>query len=222
MERLRDEPQVDLGPLRSITEPPPHVPPLGELAVRHVPADRADHILQHFHYLRSPRRDAITIAALHRGRIAALCSLSPLDLGYIAARLPVPDVAVVSRVFAFDWAPRNVVSYLLARAERMDDARVLLTYLNPNMGFTGASYKASNWLPFGIEPGPRYASLDRRYITDRELARLSAADLARIEYSRMPLRPLVLMCRLLDRRLQRAHREGFAHEFERPAAALAA
>ena len=158
-------------------------PRLDDLDVRLVPSAEAAPVVEQFHYLRSARRGSAIVAARHEGRIAALCSLSSLDLPHIAERLPLDDpaeAAVVSRVFAFDWAPRNVISYLLARAEAIWTAdapslRMLVTYLNPNMGFTGASYRAANWVPLGTEAGTRYAYLDGRYITDRHVAGLAPA-----------------------------------------------
>src|SRR4051812_33174146 len=101
---------------------PPGVHDLQTLKVSVIGREAAAPVLERFHYLRSPRPDAVTVAALAGDRIAALCSFSPLDLEVLGERLPLasPQQAlVVSRVFAFDWAPRNIVSYLLARAERL-------------------------------------------------------------------------------------------------------
>lgn len=220
IEQLAASRTAELMPLRSVAAPPTPSPSLDELEVRRLDNEDAKPILAHFHYLRSFRADSITLGAMHRGRTAAVCSISPLDLADIAAKLPIPpqEVAVVSRVFAFDWAPRNVVSFLLARAESMarrDGTRILLTYLNPNMGFSGVSYRAANWVPLGHEVGTRYAYLDGRYITDRALAAVPAAEQARVEYSQMRLKPLTLLCRLVDRSLRRLHPEGFHLVLER-------
>jgi len=45
-----------------------------------------------------------------------------------------------------------------------------VSYVNPNMGFTGVSYLASAWHLLGEQPNTTYRYLDGRYITDRELA----------------------------------------------------
>jgi hypothetical protein len=223
IDRLRAQRAVELAPLRSLATPPPDRPSLDQLEVGMVSLAAISQIVEHFHYLGSLRSDSLNVAAMHKGRIAALCSFSPLDLTNVAAMLPVNDMAeakVVSRVFAFDWAPENIISYMLARAERLgalraDCVRMMLTYMNPNMGFTGASFRAANWLPFGTETGTRYAYLDRRYVTDRMVTRLSATDRRRVEYSRMELRPLQVLCRLIDKRLQRDHPTGFDFVFRR-------
>jgi hypothetical protein len=222
IERLRAIRAEELAPLRGLAQAPEVLPKLSDLEVRLLGRDVVAPVLSHFHYLRSLREDGVTVGVLYTGRIVALCTVSPLDLPVIAAKLPVlpAEGAVVSRVFVFDWAPRNIVSYLLARTETCrfvadEDVRMLLTYVNPNMGFTGASYRAANWLPLGLETGTRYAYLDGRYITERQLQTLPPRMRGRVEYSRMPLRPLVLFCRLLDKRLQRAHPNGFDIRVER-------
>lgn len=206
--RLRQQRAVELEPLRAFASPPPEALAIDQLEVGIVERERAEPVLAHFHYLRSFRSDSVNVALLDRERIVALCSISPFDLATIGERLPIrtsAEVAVVSRVFAFDWAPRNVISYLLARAEHSPavdrEVRLLLTYLNPNLGFTGASYRAANWRKVGLEAGTRYAYLNGNYITDRRLPTLSSADRAEIEYSTMLLEPLQIYGRSLDRRL---------------------
>lgn len=172
-------------------------------------------IFSHYHYLASFRSGSANLAALSpSGQPAAAVSLSPLDLANVEGSLPAdltaPDVRVVSRVYAFEWAPANTISWMLsgaARAARAGGARMLLTYVNPNMGFGGASYRAANWSLFAREHGTRYAYLDRRYITDRALIashgtsqpdalRAQLGD--RISHSTMPLEPLGLYALGLD------------------------
>jgi hypothetical protein len=216
IERLRASRRAELAPLRSLARPPTPRPRLDDLEVRLLDPSAVAPVLGHFHYLRSFREDGVSVGALHQGRIVAVCTVSPLDLPSVAQSLPVAatKAAVISRMFAFDWAPRNTISYLLARTEDCrpavhEDVRMLVTYVNPNLGFSGASYKAANWLPLGLEIGTRYAYRNARYVTDRQLENVPSGESAGIEYSKMPLRPLVLLCRLLDRRLQRAHPNGF-------------
>ena len=110
----------------------------------------------------------------------------------------------MSRVFVFEGAPRNLISYLLsraARAERRLGVTDFVTYVNPNMGFTGRSYRASGWQLLGNEPGTTYRYLDSRYVTDRKLeAAFGKHDDGayrqllgnRFCISRMPLAPLLV------------------------------
>jgi len=218
---LHERRRKELAPLRALAEPPARIPTLDQLKVVEMAADDAEPILTHFHYLRSFREDSSNVGALFEGRIVAVCSVSELDLPMVAAKLPIESIeeaAVISRVFAFDWAPRNAVSYLLARTEQLSplarQARMLLTYVNPNMGFTGSSFRAANWRPIGQETGTRYAYLTGSYITDRQISRLSQPVFGHLEFSTMPLRPLLVLGRFLDRRLSHlATREA---QFEVP------
>jgi hypothetical protein len=174
-------------------------------------------VLERFHYLASFRADARGHALRGLGgRIVALATLSAMDLPMISracSGLVSPhEVLILSRVFAFDWAPRNTISYLLGdlvamcRRER-PDIRLLLTYLNPNLGFNGTSYRASNWRQVGEESGTRYSYVDESYVTDRELARrYGTADPqelgkllgSRYSVTEVPLEPLRLYGYVMD------------------------
>jgi len=89
------------------------------------------------------------------------------------------------------------VRALLRRIE--PHVSLLLTYLNPNVGFTGASYKADNWVLFGEENDTRYLYLDGDYKTDRffwerfgssnfeVLTRMLGERVTRSSYSLAPL-----------------------------------
>ena len=145
-----------------------------------LPADEVTRILTHFHYLRSPRTDGRSYGLFTRkGRIAAICYVSPLDVPKLINLLDRECVSaettmVVSRVFAFRDAPKNSISYLLSRvghAERAAGVKDFVTYVNPYMGFSGTSYRAAGWKPLGQEEGTKFRYLDQRYITDRALAR---------------------------------------------------
>jgi hypothetical protein len=180
-------------------------------------------IMERFHYLRSPRTDARHYGLWTAGsqeRPAAAASVSENDvplLQDLAARGGASPgrSRVLSRVFAFPWAPRNAISGLLARvgrAERSLGAEMLLTYVNPNLGFTGVSYRASNWALVGNEPVQGYSYLDRRYVTSRELDRrfgshdsaLLAGTLGdRLSRSVMRLEPLLVFARGRDSDMQK-------------------
>jgi len=49
--------------------------------------------------------------------------------------------------------------------------RLLLTYLDPNLGFTGSVYRSTNWFHFGRETKKPYYYSGSEYITTRELIR---------------------------------------------------
>ncbi len=149
-------------------------------------AGTARDVTTRFHYLRSPRFDGRAYGLSTRtGRLVAMCVSSPLDVVRLQELLVARGrsskfARVVSRVFAFEGAPKNSISYMLSRVSREErrlGATDFVTYVNPNMGFTGHSYLASGWHALGIEPGTKYRYVDDRYITDRELAaRFSECD----------------------------------------------
>ncbi|HUI42273.1 MAG TPA: hypothetical protein VL523_09910 [Terriglobia bacterium] len=131
----------------------------------------------------------------------ALLTLSPMDLTNLAEMFPSQDdrdrVRVLSRLFAFDYAPRNTMSYLMGQARKwlraeLPQVGTLLTYLNPNLEFTGASYQASNWRPL-LEVPARYAYLHGDYITFRSLMGLAPLKRAAVRYSQYRLQPLKLL-----------------------------
>jgi len=154
--------------------------------------EKARNIMQRFHYLRSPRTDGRAYGlSTDAGRLVALCVSSPSDVELLHTLLaqngrPTESARVLSRVFAFEGAPKNSISYMLSRAGREEKklgVTDFVTYVNPNMGFTGSSYRASGWQVLGSEPGTMYRYLDGRYITDRELtARFGQRDDESLHY----------------------------------------
>jgi hypothetical protein len=175
----------------------------------------ADHVIKRFHYLRSARADSRSYGlSTHTGRLVALCVSSPVDVERLHELLASGGRAnglgrVISRVFAFQGAPVNSISYMLSRVvreERRQGTTDFVTYVNPNMGFRGSSYRASGWRLLGTENGTKYRYVDGRYITDRELAARFGAhhdeayqDLlgCRFAVSVMPLEPLLVFHTLL-------------------------
>jgi hypothetical protein len=195
------------------------LPPVDQWTVRNADSPRAFHfadvdpssarnVMERFHYLRSPRTDGRAYGlSTDDGVLAALCVSSPLDVPLIETLLAARGRSAetcrsISRVFVFEGAPANTISYLLSRvgrAERRLGVTDLVTYVNPNMGFTGISYRASGWSLLGTEPGTTYRYLDGRYATVRKLALLfgehddsSYCRLlgSRFAVSRLPLDPL--------------------------------
>ena len=149
------------------------------LRFHEVPIEQAREIMSRFHYLRSPRLDGRYYGlSSSEGRLVAICVSSPLDVAHLNNLLRVEgrvtqNARVLSRVFAFDGAPRNTISHLMSRTAHMERKMGVtdwMSYVNPNMGFNGVSYLASGWHLLGEQPGTTYRYLDNRYITDRELA----------------------------------------------------
>lgn len=102
---------------------------------------------------------------------------------------PGKRISFVSRAYTRDSAPRNSVSYALARILRSSHlastSSAVLTAVDPNLGFTGSSYLALNWEPLVQLEARPYA-----YVAGRFQTRAQCADLVRrnpltqVEYSR--------------------------------------
>jgi hypothetical protein len=182
--------------------------------------DVAEPILSSFHYILShrPASKHFGLRAIRdHGWPLIMCSVSPFDLSNVAPVLENHGIdpnrcVVLSRVFAFPACPPNAVSRLLGRVRRWlrdqrPDLDGLITYVNPNVGFTGASYYADNWMQLALEDDTRYAYWDGNYITDRQLAaRLSMPtestttdSASRVTYSQPRLRPLQVFFRSISK-----------------------
>ncbi len=175
-----------------------------------VDAATAGKIFGHLHYLRNVRPGSEYFALLDpvQGLPVTICAVAPLEwkrvASWVRSQFGVAPGRVldVARVFSSSTAPPNAVSYLLARVRAnlaaKDRADLLTTAVDPNLGFTGASYRAANWQRWiVIQPRP-YLYLDRRYVSPRQLReQFGTSNLAelragfpghRFEASRMRLR----------------------------------
>ncbi|TWD83796.1 hypothetical protein FB561_4965 [Kribbella amoyensis] len=164
------------------------------LFVRYSEADAA-RIFTNLHYLRSARPGSLNFALVdpvYRLPVS-LCSVSPLEWRQVgrqlAVQFQVPRERAwdISRVYSFDIAPANAISYLLAKVrsyvrQECPGVDLLTTAVDPNLGFTGSSYRAANWHRWmSIAPRP-YLYVDRQYASPRQLrARFGTANLAELK-----------------------------------------
>ena len=177
----------------------------------------ASKLFSSLHYLRSGRPGSQNFALLDPkdGRPVTICSLSPLEWkrvgNQIQAQFGIPRDKIweISRVYSCDVAPPNAISFLLARVRGAVDRSernisLLVTAVDPNLGFTGSSYRAANWqLWFTVQPRP-YLYFDRRYASPRQLRqRFETSNLAelrakhayhRFEQSRACLLDSLIFC----------------------------
>jgi hypothetical protein len=183
--------------------------PLSDLRFEILPDPIANQIFSRLHYLRSARSGSLNFALVdpvHRLPVT-MCSVSPLEWALVGRQLRVsfgvsPGTAWdVSRVYSFEIAPKNAISFLLAKVRhvmrRREDARVLTTAVDPNLGFVGASYRAANWQRWMSVQARPYLYVDGAYASPRQLRlRYGGANLpdlrlanpeTRFEQSRVPL-----------------------------------
>lgn len=204
---------------RPLLPPSTAMPPLRSWQIEEIDSELAAIIFDRYHYLLSNREDAL-YAGLRfgvRGNwpfVAA--AVSPFDLWNIAEGLEADcdSILVLSRVFGFPGTPRNAISFFLAQLRRylhrkFARARYLVTYVNPNVGFDGASYRADNWELLGYEEGVRYAYVDGNYRTERSLTRMRALNPGtQVERSRHELKALRVLARAMDDKEHAVLRSG--------------
>jgi len=172
----------------------------------------ADQIFSSLHYLRSARAGSLNFALVDpvNQLPVTLCSVSPLEWMRVAKQLQtqfgVPREAVwdVSRVYSFDGAPANAISYLLGKVRQLmrrelPGVQLLTTAVDPNLGFTGSSYRAANWQQWmSIEARP-YLYVDGVYASPRQLrARFGGANLAELRQANPRIRFEQSRAKLLD------------------------
>lgn len=143
--------------------------------------DKGAAIFTHLHYLRSARPGSRTFALVDPyGMPVSLCSLSPLEWRRVGRqveiqfRIPTERVRDVARVYSFDVAPSNAISYLLSKVrtlvrQRMPGVDLLTTAVDPNLGFSGSSYLAANWHRWMTIQARPYLYYQRSYVSPRQL-----------------------------------------------------
>lgn len=161
-------------------------------------------IHERFHYIgtfRTGRHFALYRRGV--GTPAALATVSDMDVRSLQDMLPAEahDTSLqLSRVFAFRWAPRNSITFLLGVISRHLKSEnytgLLLTWVNPNLGFNSSSYRASNWKFLGVHR-VHYRYVDGRYVTAREAFEMQGADRV-IQFAPYEFAPLQVWCYRLD------------------------
>lgn len=190
--------------------------PLQDLRFVEYDAQEAAAIFSHLHYLRSARlgsRNFALVDPVNRLPVS-LCSVSPLEWLRVGRQLqtqfgvPRERVWDVSRVYSFDVAPANAISFLLARVRAVfrtsgSDVDLLTTAVDPNLGFTGSSYRAANWHRWMSIQARPYLYVDRLYASPRQLRQrfgtanldeLDARQVGTVEQSRAKLLDSTIFC----------------------------
>ena len=196
---------------------------LGDLEFISLDADIAKIYHQCFHYIGSYRPGQhFAFRDRDSGRVVCAGSVANFDLKHaeekIAPHVDPTSVLVLSRFFAFRWAPQNAFSHfhgkLRLRLMQEFDTKLMFSFINPNLGFNGCSHQgAAHWVPFAREVATRYMYLDRRYRPMRffvnNYGTSDATELKKklgpsFEVSTMDLDPMLLLAIPLQRRARKA------------------
>src|SRR5713226_4220976 len=195
---------------------------LADLEFVSLDADIAKIYHERFHYLGSYRPGRhFAFRDKNSGRIVCIGSVASFDLKHaeekIAPYVDPRSVFVLSRFFAFRWAPENTFSHfhrkLRLQLIREFDTKLMFSFINPNLGFNASSHKGAHWTLFAREAGTRYMYLDGRYRTMRFFVKnYGTSDAAKLkkklgrsfEVSTIDLHPMWLLAIPLQRRARKA------------------
>jgi hypothetical protein len=213
--------------------PPERPIGLGDLQFGPLDADTARMYHESFHYIGSYRPGHhFAFRDKNSGKIVCIGSVGSFDLKHaeemIAPHIDPRSVFVFSRFFAFRWAPKNAFSYFWGKLRRQmieeHGAKLMFSFINPNVGFDARSHKAAQWVDFAHEESTRYMYLDGRYRTMRffvENYGMSDPDKLKetlgnsFEVSTMDLRPMWILAIPLRRRARKVIPTK-PYPFERP------
>ena len=213
---------------------PPEEPiALGDLEFVPLAADTAKIFHESFHYIGSYRPGRhFAFQDKNSGRIVCIGSVAGFDLKHaeekIARCVDPSSILMLSRFFAFRWAPKNIFSHFWGKLQRElkkdRDVELMFSFINPNVGFNGCSHKAAQWKDFARETATRYMYFDGRYQTMRffvnNYGTSDAVELKKklghsFEVSTMELDPMWLLAIPLQRRARKAV-PAKPYLFERP------
>jgi len=131
-------------------------------------------------------------------------SVAEFDLMHVAEKInglvDLQRVMVYSRFFTFRWAPQNIFSYFWSKVQRFmvksHGTQLMFSFVNPNMGFDGCSFRGCNWELFAYEHGTMYSYVDGQYRTVRSLHGIPRYHVSTSQMELLPLRILAVpMCK---------------------------
>ena len=168
------------------------------------------------HYLWSPRTSGhhfeLLCPNLNGDEVPlGIVSFAPSDLTHLDRSMDSINACgatwILTRMVTFPWAPKNAASYLVSRAvrklrNRTSNLGSIITYCDPNLGFSGTIYRALNARLLIKERKQRYAYEADKYVSDRYLiqkygsARVSDLHLLGhdVTASKIQLTPLEIWC----------------------------
>ncbi len=206
---------------------------LGDLEFISLDADIAKIYHESLHYVGSYRPGHhFAFRDKNSGRIVCVGSVASFDLKHaeekIAPHIDSRSVFVLSRFFAFRWAPQNTFSHfhgkLRLQLMKEFDTKLMFSFINPNLGFNASSHTGAHWTVFAHEAGTRYMYLDGRYRTMRFFVKnYGTSDAARLQaklghsfrVSTIDLHPMKLLAIPLQRRARKAI-PAVPYLFQRP------
>lgn len=182
-----------------------------------IPAKFGESIQRDLHYIHSARMDTVLHAGLILSdHVAPFCyaSFSDLDREYLANALVKAigeadfldshKVAVMTRAFGYMPAPKNAMSKLFDLSGKelfRQGYSLIITALNPFLGFRGSVFTGSSFTPFATSPMKYKYDSFGNYLTRRSVVRTERSQ-------RMQTPPIVWYVKPLKRSLRRKLEAG--------------
>jgi hypothetical protein len=152
----------------------------------HLPPETGCLISSAVHYLQSARPTSchFGLEDPRSNRLMSYASVDALDWDVLVNALQVIDEnaeqLALSRIYASNAAPRNTISHMLSlliqEYAKSGRKTVVSTTVDPNLGFRGTSYRASNWTELFSVPHLGYLYVDGQFRTRRQLIQTFGSD----------------------------------------------
>jgi hypothetical protein len=168
---------------------------LRDLVFEQIDPSRAVPVLALLHYLRGARPGSRFFALVDpvQRLPVSLCSMSPLQWRCVESHIyrqfaiPPDRVWEISRLYSIDSAPPNSISFLLSKVRTyvrryVSSADLLITAVDPNLGFSGCSYRAANWQQWMTVKARPYLYENGCYVSPRQLReKYGSANLGKLQ-----------------------------------------
>lgn len=145
--------------------------------IREVNFALARKIVERYHYTKSwPPSATFVLGAFLKSRLLGIIvygtGASPYLITAAFDNLDRKEGWELVRLFAWDWAPKNIESYLIGRSfayieKHRPDIRCVVSFADPGQGHMGTIYQATNWIYTGTTAGQYYAKIDGKLVHSR-------------------------------------------------------
>jgi hypothetical protein len=140
--------------------------------------ETAARIVETYHYAHRVPSITFAVGLFIDGILCGTCTYSTMFTN-ISSSVCGPDyqsnLLELSRLFIFDWAGRNIESWLIAQSFRLleihrPDIKILMSYADSGQNHTGYIYQATNWLYTGMSDGTTEFKLNGEVVSARNRA----------------------------------------------------
>jgi len=129
-----------------------------DITMREVNLKLAKKLLTKYHYSHTWPNTSIVLGFYFRSKLLGLISYGVGAnnnlISSICKGVRADEGFELVRLFAFDWAPKNIESFMIARSieyiqENYPKIKILVSFADPKQGHIGTIYQAANWLYTG-------------------------------------------------------------------------